>query len=52
MSESEIMDLFHGDRQLVDIWTSFLLHNHWMDKPDGKFIVSDKGKEWISRLQK
>jgi hypothetical protein len=48
-SENEIVDLFKGDQQIVQIWTSFLAHNHWMEHPDGKWEVTPKGKEWIER---
>ncbi|HEX7031992.1 MAG TPA: hypothetical protein VF172_03230 [Nitrososphaera sp.] len=49
MSESEIVELFRGDEQLVDIWRSFLLHNHWIEQVDGKWAVTKKGKEWIGK---
>ena len=50
VSESEIVELFQGDRLLVDIWKNFLIHNQWLNLPiDSKFEVTDKGKEWIGK---
>ena len=51
-SEKEIVELFEGDVQIVEIWTSFLVHNRWMEHPDGKWEVTPKGKEWIERRSK
>jgi hypothetical protein len=48
-SEQEIVDLFEGDKQIVEIWTSFLAHNKWMEHPDGKWEVTTKGNEWIEK---
>ena len=48
-SETEIVELFGGDKQIVDIWMNFLVHNHWMEHPNGKWQVTPKGKEWIER---
>jgi hypothetical protein len=45
IDESEIVELFQGDKQLVDIWKSFLIHIKWINQPDSKFEVTDKGKE-------
>ena len=37
MSESEIAELFEGDRQLVKLWRSFIIHNKWVNQsPNGK----------------
>lgn len=48
--EKDIIDLFEGDKQLVGIWRAFLIHNDWMSHPDGKWLVNDKGKEWIRKF--
>jgi len=50
MGEWEIVELFGGDEQLVAIWKSFILHNRWMQKPDGKWEISDKGRELIGKF--
>ena len=50
MSDPEIVELFKGDKQLVDIWKSFILHNHWMQQVDGKVELTDKGKEWMGKF--
>lgn len=42
---------FEGDEQLVLIWISFLLHNGWMAKPDGKRLITDKGKLWAKKYR-
>lgn len=51
MTDSDIIDLFKGDKQLVEIWKSFMIHNHWMEKPDGKWIVTTKGEDWIEKYK-
>jgi hypothetical protein len=33
------------------MWMSFLAHNQWMDHPDGRWIATDKGKEWIKKYE-
>jgi hypothetical protein len=43
--------MFEGDKQLVEIWISFLHANHWMDKPDSKYVVTEKGRTWINKLK-
>jgi hypothetical protein len=45
----EIIGDFEGDKQLVEMWISFLFHNHWMEKDDSKWQVSTKGREWAER---
>lgn len=55
-SSQQITKYFDGDAQLVDIWTNFLIHNHWIEKIEdysggARYIVTDKGREWTERLQ-
>jgi hypothetical protein len=45
----EIIRDFESDQQLVSMWLMFLEHNHWMEKPDGKWLITDKGKEKMKR---
>ena len=47
MHEGDIIEQFGGDEQLVQLWISFLLHNRWMEHPDGKWEATEKGKMWI-----
>ena len=38
----------NGDSQLVKMWFSFLLHNHWMEKNElGELKVTDKGNAML-----
>ena len=49
MKESENVELFQGDKQLVDIWKNFLIHNEWINQADSKWEVTDKGKEAMGK---
>jgi hypothetical protein len=51
MGKSEIIKDFKGDEQLVNIWLSFLLHNHWIEQEElGQLVATEKGKQWAKRL--
>jgi hypothetical protein len=43
----------HGDKQLVDMWTNFLKHNHWItyDHLTSGWVLTDKGKQWIEQIK-
>lgn len=52
----EIADNFDGDKQLVEIWTNFLIHNHWIEKIEvdaggARYLVTDKGRDWLHRIE-
>lgn len=52
----QIVEEFDGDLQLVEIWTNFLIHNHWIEKimvdsGNYTYLVTDKGREWSKRVQ-
>ena len=47
--ESDIIQLFQGDEQLVEIWKNFIIHNHWMNERDGKWEATPKGLEWTRK---
>lgn len=49
---AEVILSFGGDEQLVDMWISFLKHNHWVvEGTDGRWSVTPKGKIWNSRTK-
>jgi predicted transcriptional regulator len=51
-SRDEIVKKFDGDEQLVDIWVSFIRHNHWIEqKESGQFVITEKGREWMKKLK-
>lgn len=50
MTEKEIIERFEDDQQIVEIWKSFLIHNRWIEHPDGKWEVTPKGAEWIQKV--
>jgi len=50
--KSEVIVEFEGDKQLVDMWMSFLLHNKWMEKTIDEWVVTEKGREWKSKYTK
>jgi predicted transcriptional regulator len=48
----QIIQEFDGDRQLVEMWTNFLVHNHWIKKNKlGKMMVTEKGSLWIRKYE-
>lgn len=54
LSEEAIGELLKSDPQLVRMWISFLIHNHWVenfmdDFDKRKWIVTDKGDAWIEK---
>jgi hypothetical protein len=40
----DIVKSFESDNQLVKMWVSFLEHNHWMQRPNGEWTITDKGR--------
>lgn len=45
----EIIKEFESDQQLVKMWIMFLESNHWIEKPDGKWIITTKGREKMKK---
>ena len=51
-SNEEIIQKFDGDEQLVDIWISFVKHNHWIAQDSlGQWRLTEKGRKWARGLQ-
>ena len=52
--KSVVIREMHGDKQLVEMWTNFLLHNYWItfDGLAGDWVLTDKGKRWIKQIRK
>lgn len=50
MTSEQISEQFDGDTQLVEIWTNFLIHNHWILYNDSGYAISEKGREWLHRI--
>jgi hypothetical protein len=52
--KSVVIGEMHGDKQLVDMWTNFLLHNYWItfDGLAREWVLTDKGKRWIKQIRK
>jgi hypothetical protein len=55
-SKEQLVKEFDGDEQLVSMWISFLLHNRWMLKENGRkmynkdyWVITDKGQDWIDK---
>ena len=46
---NDIIEDFESDQQLVKMWMSFLQHNQWIEKPDGKWLITDKGREKMAK---
>jgi hypothetical protein len=40
---------FESDQQLVKMWLMFLEHNRWIEKPNGKWLITNKGKEKMKK---
>jgi hypothetical protein len=51
MTKEQIAVLFDNDSQLVNIWIDFLIDNRWIipDMPNGRWIVTEKGRETTAR---
>jgi hypothetical protein len=50
-SNEQIVQKFDGDKQLVDMWMSFVKHNHWIEKDRlGQWQLTEKGREWARKL--
>jgi hypothetical protein len=51
-SVDEIVTRFGGDNQLVDMWLSFLKHNHWLnyDGEKRRWLMSPRGKQYSQDL--
>lgn len=48
----QIIQEFDGDSQLVEIWTNFLVHNHWIKNNElGEMTVTEKGRLWIRKYE-
>jgi hypothetical protein len=45
-SRQEIAEAFHGDKQLVDMWIMFLVHNHWIVSGP-EWHSTSKGRIWL-----
>jgi hypothetical protein len=48
-SQELIASRFPEDGELVGLWVSFLRSNHWVTKPDGRWIITNKGQAWIDK---
>lgn len=38
------------DEQLVDMWISFLRNDQWIERREGKWLLTTKGKLWTDKL--
>lgn len=49
---SDLVSKFDGDDQLVEMWISFLKHNHWIyfDSPTTSWLMTEKGKRYAYDL--
>lgn len=52
--EDDIVLKFNGDKELVNMWVSFLKHNHWLyyDAVKECWAQTGKGKEWAKRVNR
>ena len=53
-TEQEIADTLEGDMQLVKIWSSFVLHSHFIENQRAHngvmtWVVTDKGKDLLNK---
>lgn len=46
---NDIAKDFESDQQLVKMWMMFLQSNNWIEKPDGKWVITNKGKEKMKK---
>jgi hypothetical protein len=50
ITAEQVSEQLDGDTQLVEIWTNFLIHNHWIQFSGSGYVISEKGREWLHRL--
>jgi hypothetical protein len=52
-TQEEISEKFNGDTQLVDMWVSFVRHNHWVayDKLTHRWSMTAKGERQAHDVQ-
>jgi hypothetical protein len=51
-NNDQIIQEFDGDSQLVEIWTNFLVHNHWIKNNElGEMTATEKGRLWIRKYE-
>jgi hypothetical protein len=55
-TENEIATILHGDKQLAQMWVSFVLHNHWAERKatgdrSAKWVMTDKGKHMLKQYK-
>lgn len=46
----EITVALGGDEQLVNMWFSFLRHNHWIIEASDGWAVTAKGSMWNKKI--
>lgn len=51
-SKKWIVDKFHGDEQLVDMWSLFVRSNGWIEKnhPIRGWKLTEKGRFWFKSI--
>jgi hypothetical protein len=50
-SEEQITRTLGGDKQLFEMWKSFLKHNQWMTESKHGWSVTEKGAMWTMRVK-
>ena len=52
-TQEEIAGKFNGDTQLVDMWVSFVRHNHWVDYDikTHRWSMTSKGERQACDIQ-
>lgn len=49
-NNDQIVQKFDGDSQLVEIWTTFLVNNHWVTRNElGEMVVTERGRLCIRK---
>ena len=48
--KEDLVLAFGGDGQLVDMWISFLRHNHWVEEGFTGWVLTAKGKTWKGKI--
>jgi len=52
VKEDQIIKLFHGDKQLVEMWLNFLRHNRWVEYSlrTDRWSLTVKGREKVTGI--
>jgi hypothetical protein len=49
-NETQIVNALNNDKQLFDMWKSFLKYNNWMTEQEEGWCITPKGAVWKTKV--